>query len=386
MLNEEIDVFEDEDEGDLSNNNIEKYEEAVVWGTDWTVETIVSQLEKENIDLNPKFQRRDAWNMVEKSRLIESLMLGIPVPPIILAEKKDKRGKYIVIDGKQRLLSLRQFSSKDEKFPAYKLKGLTLITNINGKTYQELDEDIELSNFKVQLDNQTIRTIVIKNWPDENFLFTVFLRLNTGSKKLSPQELRQALHPGGFLDYLDSRSGDSKIILNLFNTQKPDSRMRDVELALRYFAFKYCINIYNGNLKYFLDTTCEMLNGKWENESEKIEYEFMQLEESIKFTQEIFGEKEAFSRFIAGKYNNKFNRPLFEVFTYYFSIVEVRNALNNKKKEFKEKFEKLCTENVEFNESLSSTTKQVSRVKCRFDNIYIILKSMIQIEVPKIDL
>lgn len=66
MINEEIDVFDDEDESDLSNNNIERYEEAVIWGTDWTVETIVSQLEKENIDLNPKFQRRDAWSVVEK--------------------------------------------------------------------------------------------------------------------------------------------------------------------------------------------------------------------------------------------------------------------------------------------------------------------------------
>ena len=144
MINEEIDVFDDEDESDLSNNNIERYEEAVIWGTDWTVETIVSQLEKENIDLNPKFQRRDAWSVVEKSRLIESLILGIPVPPIILAEKKNKKGKYIVIDGKQRLLSLRKFSSKDENFSSYKLKGLTLIPELNGKTYEELDQDIEL--------------------------------------------------------------------------------------------------------------------------------------------------------------------------------------------------------------------------------------------------
>ncbi|CAI3607694.1 DUF262 domain-containing protein [Clostridium neonatale] len=386
MINEEIDVFDDEDESDLSNNNIERYEEAVIWGTDWTVETIVSQLEKENIDLNPKFQRRDAWSVVEKSRLIESLILGIPVPPIILAEKKNKKGKYIVIDGKQRLLSLRKFSSKDENFSSYKLKGLTLIPELNGKTYEELDQDIELSNFKAQLDNQTIRTIVIKNWPDENFLFTVFLRLNTGSKKLSPQELRQALHPGDFVDYLDTRSGESKVLLDLFHTSKPDSRMRDVELALRYFAFKYCIDIYNGNLKYFLDTTCKILNQEWENKSAEIEYEFTQLEAAIKFTKEVFGEKEAFSRYISGKYNNKFNRPLFEVFTYYFSIEDIRNELSNNMEEFKNGFEKICSENIQFNESLSSTTKQISRVKCRFDNVYMLLKSLLNVNVPEINL
>ena len=217
-------------------------------------------------------------------------------------------------------------------------------------------------------------------------MFTVFLRLNTGSKKLSPQELRQALHPGDFVDYLDTRSGESKVLLDLFHTSKPDSRMRDVELALRYFAFKYCIDIYNGNLKYFLDTTCKILNQEWENKSAEIEYEFTQLEAAIKFTKEVFGEKEAFSRYISGKYNNKFNRPLFEVFTYYFSIEDIRNELSNNMEEFKNGFEKICSENIQFNESLSSTTKQISRVKCRFDNVYMLLKSLLNVNVPEINL
>lgn len=68
-----------------------KFNQAVIWGTDWTTETIARQLEKGNIDLNPSFQRRDAWSEQEKSKLIESLMLGFPVPPIILAENKQKR-------------------------------------------------------------------------------------------------------------------------------------------------------------------------------------------------------------------------------------------------------------------------------------------------------
>lgn len=89
-----------------------KFSQAVIWGTDWTTETIARQLEKGNIDLNPSFQRRDAWSEQEKSRLIESLMLGLPVPPIILAENKNKNNSYIVIDGKQRLLSIRRFYSK----------------------------------------------------------------------------------------------------------------------------------------------------------------------------------------------------------------------------------------------------------------------------------
>lgn len=102
------DYIEESSEFDLFNS-------AVVWGMDWTTETIASQLEKGNIDINPKFQRRDAWTQEEKSRLIESLMLGLPVPTIILAEMKDKKNSFVVIDGKQRLLSIKQFCSKKER-------------------------------------------------------------------------------------------------------------------------------------------------------------------------------------------------------------------------------------------------------------------------------
>lgn len=385
MLNDDIEVFDEEnEEEDLSNTNVKKFEEAVIWGTDWTTETIVNQLEKGNIDLKPKFQRRDAWSTEEKSRLIESLILGIPVPPIILAERKDKKGKYIVIDGKQRLLSLRQFCSKDDEFKSYKLKGLTLLSELNGNNFDSLDDDIELSDYKTQFENETLRTVVIKNWPDENFLFTIFLRLNTGSKKLSPQELRQALHPGEFLDYLDEESGNSKQLLKLLNNKEPDSRMRDVELSLRYYAFKYCITEYKGNLKDFLDLTCKILNEKWNTKENQIKESFYQLEKSIDITQEIFGEKEAFSRFIDNKYNNKFNRALFEVFTYYFSITSIRDEILCKKNEFRSAFEKLSIKDTKFNDAIASTTKEIGRVEYRFECIYNILSSMVSCKIPKL--
>ena len=89
--------------------NVDTIHQAVIWGTDWTTETINMQMVKQNIDLSPDFQRRDAWSNQDKSRLIESLILNIPVPPIILAENKNKRNSYIVIDGKQRLLSISRF-------------------------------------------------------------------------------------------------------------------------------------------------------------------------------------------------------------------------------------------------------------------------------------
>lgn len=196
-----IDIEEiiDDEEKDLQIDR-DRFDQAVIWGTDWTTETIARQLEKGTIDLNPTFQRRDAWTNKEKSKLIESLILGLPVPPIILAENKGKKNSYIVIDGKQRLLSIRRFfakeNSSDDVFKKLRLSGLDILIELNGKTYSDIEN--EMGEYISRLENQSIRTIVIKNWPDEAFLYTVFLRLNTGSKKLLSQELRQALKPGPF--------------------------------------------------------------------------------------------------------------------------------------------------------------------------------------------
>jgi len=98
-----------------------------LWGTDWTTETIVNQLRRGNINLNPRFQRRNAWDALRKSLFVESLILGLPVPQIILAEEKGKKGSFVVIDGKQRLLTLRQFSARPEgdDFEQLRLTGLS---------------------------------------------------------------------------------------------------------------------------------------------------------------------------------------------------------------------------------------------------------------------
>ncbi|ACV64234.1 protein of unknown function DUF262 [Desulfofarcimen acetoxidans DSM 771] len=149
MLMQEYDEFEfigEENEEDLIIQDINRFSESVIWGTDWTIETMISQLKKGNIDLNPKFQRRDAWGEEDKSRLIESLILGIPVPPIIIAEHKKQRNKYIVIDGKQRLLSLRQFAAdNNDEFNNLKLKGLQFLKELNGYKMEQIEEDYNLN-------------------------------------------------------------------------------------------------------------------------------------------------------------------------------------------------------------------------------------------------
>lgn len=407
MDNKDI-IFEtdgEENEEELNeeelNIDLSKFNQAVIWGTDWTTETMARQLEKGNIDLNPSFQRRDAWSEQEKSRLIESLMLGFPVPPIILAENKQKKNSYLVIDGKQRLLSIRRFYSnvsekefkeknlkEKDAFKQLKLKGLDILKDFNGKTYSQMQ--VENAEYINNLDNQSIRTIVIKNWPDEAFLYTVFLRLNTGSKKLSPQELRQALKPGAFLNFLDDGTANSTAIKDMLNNKGADPRMKDIELALRFFAFKCFPDKYKGNLKEFLDYTCENLNGNWEAKEYIIRDLFAELEKSIVFLKDLFAPDAAFSRYTDGKCNGRFNRSIYEILTYYFSIKEVRIAVEKKKEEFVNKFVEL-NDDQEFVYAVSNTTKDINRVVIRFTKVSKILEDLLKdaednVSIPKFEL
>src|SRR3954463_15765872 len=135
--------FDDEsDEQDVSEQLPPGTVAAVVSGTDWTTETIVSQLKRKNIQLDPRFQRRDAWRKDRKSRFIESLIVGLPIPQIVLAESKQDRGKFIVLDGKQRLLSILQFWGIGQgENNRYSLSGLTLRQDLKGKSFEKLSND-----------------------------------------------------------------------------------------------------------------------------------------------------------------------------------------------------------------------------------------------------
>lgn len=372
-------IFEENIENEETDLQVdkEKFGQAVIWGTDWTTETIARQLEKGTINLNPSFQRRDAWSNREKSKLIESLILGLPVPPIILAENKEKKNSYIVIDGKQRLLSIRRFFSNDDdsekSFKKLRLSGLEILSDLNGMTYTDI-ERVE-NDYIANLENQSIRTIVIKNWPDESFLYTVFLRLNTGSKKLSSQELRQALKPGAFLNYLDDATAKSTAIMKMLNNKTADSRMKDIELALRYFAFKFNLESYKGNLKNFLDDTCEKLNKRWEYDNELLENEFEQLEKAIEFSYDIMETNSPFSRYNKGISNNRFNRCIFELFSFYFSNKDIREMVLRNKKEFVEAFIALNDDN-EFISAISDSAKETKRVCTRFSKFVNLLNDI----------
>jgi hypothetical protein len=349
-----------ENEDDIGGLDQNLFSNAVVSGNDWTAETIINQINKGNIQLNPDFQRRDAWDKIRKSRFIESLILGLPVPQIVLAESKDRRGTYIVLDGKQRLLSIRQFSAtaEDEVYEPLKLSKLDIRKDLNGKSLESLKNDLVLFDDLSAFENQPIRTVVIKNWPNEAFLYYVFLRLNTGSVSLSPQELRQALHPGKFVSFLDKSSSESIALKEILKLKKPDFRMRDAELLLRYYTFKNFINNYAGNLKSFLDDCCLHFNNTWDSDQEKIEEQLNSFELAHQVIKSIF-RNNAYRKWTGSGYENRFNRAVFDILILSFSEEVTRESCRGKEQEVENAFKYLCAEDRAFITSLETTTKSI---------------------------
>lgn len=351
----------DEDLKDLPHINSTTVSQAVVNATDWTTETILNQINKGNIILNPNFQRRDAWQPSRKSKFIESLILGLPIPQIVLAESKERKGSYIVIDGKQRLLSIRQFAAEkgDESYSQLKLTDLDIRRDLEGKSLSDLKGDPYLFEDLSSFENQTIRTVVIRNWKDENFLYTVFLRLNTGSLPLSPQELRQALHPGPFIDFIDLKSVESKALREILKTSKPDFRMRDVELLVRYYAYQNFLPEYSGNLKLFLDTTCEKLNKSWVTKELDIRAQGDNFEAAYEATCSIFGVRNAFKKWIGDSYERRFNRAIFDIMMFYFADPHIRRKAIDSKNDVEHLFKNLCSNRQDFLDSIEQTTKSL---------------------------
>lgn len=354
-INDLFSADDGESEEDIQNFDATKFSGAIVTDSDWTAETILSQLKKGNILLNPNFQRRDAWTDPRKSRFIESLFLGLPIPQIVLAESQTAKGKFIVIDGKQRLLSLLKFALNEAE--PLKLTELDIRKDLNGKTFEALKKDVKFVDDLSAFENQTIRTTVIRGWKSEEVLFLIFFRLNSGSLPLSPQELRQVLHPGPFIDFAFKFSEECAELVELLGKGgKPDFRMRDVELVIRYFGFSFFIEYYSGDLKDFLDQTTLRLNESWNRRRDDIYEASKRLVSALNLTKEIFGD-DAFRKWNGVSYERRFNRAVFDCMIFYFSIPDLHKTSIKFKQEIKKAFLDLCDEDPTFLKSIETTTK-----------------------------
>ncbi|RQM44063.1 DUF262 domain-containing protein [Paraburkholderia bannensis] len=330
-----------EDEDDLPKVS---FKDAVITNADWTIESINLQIQKGNIDLQPSFQRRGAWDETRKSRLIESIIVNMPVPNITLAENKDHRGRFIVIDGKQRLLAIQEFMQD-----GFRLRGLDLRPDLNGHAFSGL-ATVDRESFE----NSTLRSTLIKNWQDENFLYATFYRLNVGSLPLSPQELRKALIGGKLIDAIEEYLQGSKPFHAIFGAGL-DKRMRDSELVLRFIAFDGNVISYRGDFKAYLDETTRYYESEWEMHKDELRERLERLDLALKTSVEIFGEY-AFRKWLGSRYERVMNRAIFDCIVRYFAEGSTSQAAVANKDNVIQKFQEVCG-NEAFRNAIEKSTK-----------------------------
>jgi len=229
--------------------------EIVTFPADYTLEGLVAKYKKSQIRI-PGFQRKFVWTLPQASKLIESFLLGLPVPAVFLYTDPEDNTLQ-VIDGQQRLLSVVYFfdgyfgPEERGKRTVFALKGLNERSRYLNKTYAQLAETDEAA--ANQLNDSVLRAFVIKQLNPGNgtSIYHVFERLNTGGTQLVSQEIRNCVYHGPFNELICELNSDPNW-RRLFGNPAPDKRQRDVELILRFLALRFSAEKYEKPMKDFL--------------------------------------------------------------------------------------------------------------------------------------
>lgn len=244
----------------IVNNDVLNYEKVVRKYKEGGYHIVTEQarysaeklVEEFSTKMDPEYQRRKVWDEKKKSKLIESLIINIPIPPIFLYEYD--LYEYEVMDGLQRISTITNFFSNE-----FKLKGLQIWNELNGLYYKDLDKSIQQSIKRRYISAIILLKETARNELEENALKQlVFERLNTGGVELLPQEVRNALYQCEFNRRIIKMS-ENEIFKQLWGFNiKNTTRMEDVELVLRFFSYISAVHLsLSGSTKSILDMYAE---------------------------------------------------------------------------------------------------------------------------------
>jgi Protein of unknown function DUF262 len=224
---------------------------------DFSFGEIVNLHKDKEIIIAPEYQRLFRWEDEQKSRLIESILVQLPIPPIFMVENND--GILELIDGLQRISSVIQFIAAEaiQKQPL-RLIGCDLIKDLNGKVF----EDLPLAD-RLRIKRTPIRAVIIRKQGNTYIKYELFKRLNTGGSLLSAQEIRNCssrMVEGGEEFYKTIQRLAQYEPFKVTIERLPENALKqrgDEELVLRFFAIKNFLNGYHGNVQEWLDSYME---------------------------------------------------------------------------------------------------------------------------------
>jgi Protein of unknown function DUF262 len=332
----------------------------------YPLDSITGLLDSGNYKLDPDYQRRHRWSVGQKSRLIESFIMNVPVPPIFLYEYDFNR--YEVMDGLQRLTAVKEYYSN-----TYSLSGLEYWTELEGLAYNNLPSRIRDGISRRYLSSIVLLKETSHGEEDpERLKRFVFGRINTGGVQLSPQEVRNALYDGpmndqckklaatpalrrlwgipedverlvGLATEVDAALTDMSDIPPEEDDETPTiprawREMTDVELVLRFFANRQRMIVYRDNIRGYLDAYLQAAN---HFDSRTISILAKLFEDTINLAEGVFGDK-AFRRTRGGNWTTVPSVSIYDALMNVLSrlldrsseLIEKRNEIQNGLPEF----------------------------------------------------
>lgn len=325
----------------------------------FSIKQINEMINSKDVDLSPDFQRGFVWNdITRKSRLIESLLLRIPIPVFYFSQ--DEEGLFQVVDGVQRLTVINSFMKNE-----FKLKNLEYLTECNGKYFKKPDAKADsIDDVYVRRIEQTqLYVNVIDPQTPGKVKYDIFKRINTGGKALNNQEIRNCLANRRTRTLLHELSR-SESFLRATRKSISASRMADEELILRFIAFylmdnRIMENEYKGGMDGLLDDTVELLNTLDVGSFKQIGSDFFQAMENAYY---LFGDK----AFRKAKYINK---SLFLGISRVLCNVTMQRLQEKDKDEITMHMESEISTNAHFRDALSMATNDARNVRLVYDTV-----------------
>lgn len=349
---EEIQSEIDDDYSDDSLFNISS------WGADLSFRELISMYEEDEL-VKPELQRKYVWDKVEASRFIESILLGLPVPSVFLAQSGSQK---LIVDGYQRIMTvydyMRGIFSTDKK--VFRLSNSEKINaRWRNKAFSELSTDDQR-----KIKSTTIHAIIFEQKKPENdgtSLYQVFERINTSGRTLTPQEIRNCVYQGSFNTML-FEINENKTWRELFGTEEADSRMRDLEYILRFFTMK------TGDI---LDTESKQislkkaLNDFMKTHKEDSPADIQRFKDEFDTTVQLVYDhigKDAFRNYTRGKFSKKFHPAIFDAIMVAVFLIHKQGIPLD---DVSEEKHIALLENPRFKEATSKRTTDVENIRKR---------------------
>lgn len=338
--------------------NVDNSKRVFVEKKDFPLSTIRDMFDEGEIIPQPNYQRDFVYDEIKSSKLVESALMGIPIPTIYLCEESD--GSYSVIDGQQRMTSFVKFLKNE-----YRLKKLEELTELNGLYFKDLDK-----NTKRTIKNTSLNTIILTKESQE-LKYEIFARLNQGSVALTKQELRNCIYRGSFNNMLENIVDTNKLLPELFINE--NKRKNYQSYVLRFFALRNFIE-YSSSI----DKTMNHYMVKHQHDDEKSIQEHKKLfNGTIDIVKQILGNN-AFCAYDRQNniFMNKFSGSVYDSIAIAFSMFDNHDLIMHADK-IREKIADIKINNQDYHDFTYAATGSKDRVIGRIMLIYNSIKEIV---------